>query len=349
MQGRTGTEAGKERTRRDTQGAKDAPEAVAEDPLDERKGSGEQIAVLTVATDDYVPGVMVMVHSFLKHHPRFGGEVVVVHDGLSAAARGILAGAFKPLRFEPVGNVLKERVERVCRARPEIEHRKAAFYLLEAFRLTGYRKILCCDADLLFRAGVGELFDAPQALLCCRDRFALRGLARDAVTYRPVEGTPGVGVAGTLTGTFNSGFLVVDRRLVGKDVHEALLARVSPDTWNGVEALGVDQLVLNRHFAGRATLLGSTYNYPVDCAADVRAREGIGLEDAKVLHFKLPMKPWRPDAMLYWARAEAALAFPPGYTLWYEAYVDCLAGLRLRNGVRQARAVRQARGVNGAA
>ena len=27
----------------------------------------------------------------------------------------------------------------------------------------------------------------------------------------------------------------------------------------------------------------------------------------------------------------------PGFKLWYDAYVDCLAGLRLRNALRRAR------------
>ena len=292
--------------------------------------------LLTVATDDFVPGVFVMVRTFLKHHPRFDGDVVIVHDGLSDASREVLAASFHRLRFEPVSPELRDRVARLCAVRPEIRARRANFYILDAFRLHGYRKVLCCDGDLLFRASVEELFDSPEALICCRDQFSLRGRRRDAVTYLPAD-DPAVPVAvpavPALTETFNSGFLLLDGRLMEEGVHADLLARVSPEAWRGVEAVAADQLVLNRCFAGRQTLVSSTYNYLVDCSDAIRAREEIGVEDARVLHFKLPMKPWAPDAMLYWARRDAARALAPGYKLWYDAYVDCLADAHLRHAL----------------
>ena len=292
--------------------------------------------LLAVATDDFVPGVFVMVRTFLKHHPRFDGDVVIVHDGLSDASREMLAASFHRLRFEPVSAELRDRVARLCAVRPELRARRANFYILDAFRLHGYRKVLCCDGDLLFRASVEELFDSPEALICCRDQFSLRGLRRDAVTYLPAD-DPAVPVAvpaaPALTETFNSGFLLLDGRLMEEGTHADLLARVSPEAWRGVEAVAADQLVLNRCFAGRQTLVSSTYNYLVDCSDAIRAREGIGVEDARVLHFKLPMKPWVPDAMLYWARRDAARALAPGYKLWYDAYVDCLADAHLRHAL----------------
>ena len=295
-----------------------------------------ETCLLTVATDGFVPGTFVMVRTFLKHHPRFDGDVVVVHDGLSDASREVLAASFPRLRFEPVSAELRDRVARLCAVRPEIGARRASFWFLDAFRPRGYRKVLCCDGDLLFRASVEALFDSPEALLCCRDQFSLRGLPRDAVTWLPVDETAvpaAAPAAPTVAGTFNCGFLLIDGRLIAEDVHADLLAMVSPETWRGVQAVATDQLVLNRYFAGRQTLVSSTWNYLVDCAAAIRDREGIGVEDARVLHFKLPMKPWRPEAMLYWAREDAARAFPPGYKLWYAAYVDCLADAHLRHAL----------------
>ena len=290
--------------------------------------------LLTVATEDFVPGAFVMVRTFLKRHPRFDGDVVIVHDGLSDASREVLAASFPRLRFEPVSPELRERVARVCAARLELRPRRAAFYTLDAFRPRGYRKVLFCDGDLLFRASVEELFDSPEALICCRDQFSLRGRRRDAVTYLPADDaavSAGAPAAPTLAETFNSGFLLIDGRLIDEGVHADLLARVAPETWRGVEAVAADQLVLNRCFAGRQTLVGSTYNYLVDCSDAIRAREGLGVEAAKVLHFKLPMKPWAPEAMLYWARRDTGRPFAPGYRLWYDAYVDCLADAHLRH------------------
>ena len=119
--------------------------------------------------------------------------------------------------------------------------------------------------------------------------------------------------------------------------YAGLLAMVSEETWRHAGVRLADQLVLNRYFAGRQTLVSSTWNYPISQADVVRAREGIDLRSAKVLHFRAPFKPWRPDAMLAWAGKEARHAMAPGFKLWYDAYVDCLAGLRLRNALRRAR------------
>ena len=293
--------------------------------------------LLTATTDGFLPGTLVMLHSFLKHHPNFDGDIVVIEDRLSDASREILAASFRQLRFEPVSSAMRERVARLCALRPELSARKASFHFLEAFRLGGYRKLLYCDGDLLFRASIGELLGSTEALLCCADRFSLRGQHRDAVTYLPVDAGAGGNSAAagpTLAETFNCGFLVIDERLRRKAVYADLLRMLSPETWRGVKAVSTDQLVLNRYFAGRQTLVSSTYNYLVPCAADIRAGQGIDLEGAKVLHFKLPIKPWSPRAMLHWARPNPAYAVAPGFKLWYDAYVQCLADMHLRRRLR---------------
>lgn len=290
--------------------------------------------LLTATTDSFLPGTFVMLHSFLQHHPGFDGDIVVIEDGLAEASRAILAASFHRLRFEPVAPELKGRVARLCILHPELAARRASFHFLEAFRLSGYGKLFYCDGDLLFRNSIKELLDSPAALLCCADQFALRGQRRDALTYQPIR-EPAAGGSGTpprptLADTFNCGFLVVDGSLLNPGVYADLLRLVAPETWRGVKAVSTDQLVLNRYFAGRQTLVSSTYNYLVPNAADIRARQGIDLDSAKVLHFKLPIKPWSPKAMLHWARPNPTYAIAPGYKLWYEAYVQCLAGLHLQ-------------------
>ena len=107
--------------------------------------------LFTVTTERFVPGTLVMLHSFLEHHPRFGGDVVIVHDGLPEALRRALAGSFGRVRFEPVSGELQARLERLA-ALPVFRNRLPNFYFLEAFRLGGYRKMLYFDSDLLFRA-----------------------------------------------------------------------------------------------------------------------------------------------------------------------------------------------------
>ena len=128
-----------------------------------------------------MPGTLVLIGSFLQRHPGFAGDVVVVHDdGLPESLREVLAATFDGVRFHPVSPELVDRAEYVHAALPQRGFTPARFFALEAFRLGGYRKVLFCDSDLLFRAPVDSLFDSPQALLCCGDKAYLEGRHRDA-------------------------------------------------------------------------------------------------------------------------------------------------------------------------
>ena len=302
--------------------------------------SSSDVCLVTAATKAYLPGAVVTVGSFLAHHPGFGGDVVVIHDGLAEEQREALEPMLRDrVRFEPVSPALSERLARLGAARPELGRKRPNFYSLEAFRVTGYRKVLFCDSDILFRQGVGELFQAEDALQCGGDGPSLRGWWRDARTFRPIEDPSRAGPAGALERTFNSGLLLIDTQLTGRRVHSELLALVSPETWRGTDTPLTDQLVLNRYFTGLRTLLAPTYNYLLRSRAAIWARDGLAAEDAKVLHFNVSIKPWMPGAMLRWTQGDARLSPEPAFALWYRAYMDCLATAHLRAASCAARAV----------
>ena len=302
------------------------------------------VCLFTVATEPFVPGAFVMIGTFLKHHPGFDGDVVVLQDGLSAASREMLRAAFGRLRFEAVSPEMKNRAEAVRHLLGELT---AGLYFLEAFRLTGYRKVLCCDSDLLFQGSIAELFDSTEALLCCGDRWFLRGQALDAATGVPL--VPESGRAGpdrpaaagdaerpaggrpVLERTFNSGFLLVDARLRGEATYRGLLDMAPPEMWRDVRIKTADQWILNRYFAGRQTLVSSTYNYLLPEAAAIRAREGLDPGRAKVLHYVTFPKPWLSNEMLHWVRGDFRCRPAPEFKLWYDAWLDCLTRAWLRN------------------
>ena len=280
----------------------------------------DDACLFTVATERFVPGTLVMLDSFLENHPRFGGDVVIVHDGLPEALRRALAESFGRVRFEPVSGELRARLERLA-ALPVFRNRLPNFYFLEAFRIGGYRKMLYFDSDLLFRAPIGELFDSEEALLCCRDRVSLR--AGEGGGSR--EGAPAPAE------TFNGGFLIMDGQLQGGRCYADLLAMLSPETWLEAGSPHTDQLLLNRYFAGRQTLVSSTYNYLLGSARAIRAREGIDAGSARVLHFNLRIKPWMTDAMLDGVDGYAGYELTPHFKLWYGAWLDCITRAHLRN------------------
>lgn len=174
--------------------------------------STSRTCLFTTTTESFTSGVFVMIGTFLKHDPGFDGDVVIVHDRLPDAHRDVLSAASDRVRFEAVSFELRARLASLGAADPAFRAKLPTFFLLEAFRPSGYRRVLCCDADLLFRAPVAELFDADEMLICCCDLVFCRawsGTPRPSPPH-PQEGAHHAPRPEVIEGTFNSGFLVID-------------------------------------------------------------------------------------------------------------------------------------------
>ena len=296
-----------------------------------------RVCLATATTADYLPGTLVTVGSFLKHHPDFDGDVVIIHDGLDERHRAYLGALSDRVRFVSVSAELRERLAHVGAALPRFDRVLNHLHVFEAYRLTGYRKLLLCDGDLLFRQSIGELFDAEDALLCCGDRVHLAGQRRDAATFLPLDDSDPPPPAGIVDRTFNDGFLLLDAALVGEGTYADLLDMVTPETWRDTSTTHFKQFLHNRYFARRQTLISSTYNFLLRCADLITAREHITARDAKVLHFNLASRPWMPETMLPWTYASAPA---PAFDLWYAAWIELLYAAHLRTALRLGRAAR---------
>ena len=283
------------------------------------------VCLVTVTSERFLA---VTLGSFFKHHPRFAGDVVVLHDALLPEAhRAVLATAFAGLRFEPVSAALCERLTRLATAQPRVKDRLARFYTLDAFRLDGYRKVLFCDSDLLFRASVDDLFEAPDALLCCGLRGVSPGLAPGRRDLCP-RGARRSGRRRAHPGPHVQHRLSADRRG----------ARRRGQSCGALgHALAGD--VAEHPAYGRGALEPGLYRaadadqFHVQLPAARGGREGLAPADAKVLHFNYPDKPWQPDAMLAWMSGTVSFKSAPAFKLWYDAWVDCLAGAHMRNAL----------------
>ena len=296
-----------------------------------------KVCLATATTADYLPGTLVTVGSFLKHHPDFAGDVVIIHDGLDERQCTCLGALSDRIRFVPVSAELRERLTRVRAALPQFARALPQLYAFEAYRLTGYRKLLLCDSDLLFRRPIRELFDSEDALLCCGCGVYLAGRRRDAATFLPLGDSDPL-PAGILDRTFNDGFLLIDAALVGEGTYMDLLSMVTPETWRNTSTSHCKQFLHNRYFARRQTLISSTYNFVLRYADLITAREGLAVRDAKVLHFNLSSRPWMPETMLPWTYASAPV---PGFDLWYAAWIECLYAAHLRTAPLLGRAARR--------
>lgn len=285
-----------------------------------------KICLATVTTDAFVPGTLVMLHSFLKHNPWFQGDMVIIHDKLDRTSRDYFIRCFDRVRFIPVSASLKQRLQDLITVQPELAARQARFYSLEIFRLTGYDKVLFCDSDLLFRHSVDELFNFKQPLICCGDGAYYRGNARHAVSFTEIgqtdRETSNPAQTNLLSNTFNVGLLRIDGSLLQEEHYIGLLTLLSNTTWQQVETGHTDQVLYNRYFARQQTLVSCTYNYLMPYRATIYAHAGVPLGEAHVLHFNGPAKPWKFRHTLSSVQRDAALI--QALKFWYDAYIECL-------------------------
>ena len=309
-----------------------------QDPVDARSAP---VCLATAATESFVPGAVVTIGSFRRHHPSFDGDVVVIHDGLTQQQQESMQAACGDIRFEEASADLRQRLDALGRALPRLAHRLGEFLSLEVFRLGGYRKVLFYDSDILFQASVAELFRSPALLLGRSDEAWLRGKCRDPATFAPVP----CGV-GALQCAFSSSFMMIDGKLLAGGCHyEDLLAQVSPEGLRDRATNHTDQFILNRHFAGQQTLVDWRYDYVLAMAEEIHARTGWRLKDAKALHFAGPVKPWMPLAMLRWTEGRAPIFKPRrAYRQWMDAYMEFLTAAhsdaaKRRHGEAKARSL----------
>jgi lipopolysaccharide biosynthesis glycosyltransferase len=296
---------------------------------------GKSYCLATVASESFLPGTLLMINSFLKHHPWFRGDLVVIHDNLPEEAQ-LMFSAFRRVKFLRVGEEIKGRLRDLARAVPRLrlETKADRFYSLEVFRLAGYSGVIFMDSDILVLGDLHHLLaqgdtDEAVPLLCCGDHCHYRGIPRDAGTFLPLEtGSGALPKQQLLTASFNSGFMIIHGSYLTGSHYRGLLELLSAVTWQTIAAPQTDQVVLNLYFRDRCRILDSRYNFLVSFADLIRQRENTRLEEIKVLHFNGRPKPW--DCLGVMERVANDTSVIRLFNLWYQAFREFLPQYHLR-------------------
>jgi lipopolysaccharide biosynthesis glycosyltransferase len=278
-----------------------------------------RLCVATVTDEQYLTGTLVLLSSFLAHNPWFDGDIVVIHAGLSRAARDRLA-AFPSMRFHTVSDALRDRLSALCMQVPHLASHAARFHSLDAFDLP-YETILFLDSDVLC---TGNAFDALQLegeLLAAPDLSYWQGRVRHVETFVALDERRWPNAGDTLPITFNAGVLVIRPALAGRTVHEDLLALLEPAAFARVRTGHTDQVVLNWYFRDRWTRLPDTLNVLLTPRPISVVRTEPPIEDAVFLHFLAQPKPWQVEAPASPPTTRRAL----GDARWHDAWSAFLA------------------------
>jgi lipopolysaccharide biosynthesis glycosyltransferase len=272
--------------------------------------------LVTITDTDFVPGTLVLIHSFLKHNPWFAGDIVVLCNQLGPRYRRYFK-VYPQIKFIEISKELINRTNALCQAEPKYEHRKGQFYSLDLFKLRGYNKILFMDSDILITGSFKALFNMPDKLITCPDNFHYRDLLRDPVDYSEHELKEGEDPSNFWSGTFSAGMMLIDGSMINDQTHQEIIKLVDTSHFKTVSTNHSDQLILNQYFRGKYKLVDARYNYRFNIAVEVLANENVRLEDAVAIHFTARKKPWNAMHVV-----RSSFAIGPRYIESYHRWLN---------------------------
>lgn len=276
-----------------------------------------KLAVATVSSGEFALGSAVALASFRQTNRWFDGDFVVIAAGLAEKQRALIE-AGGPVQFREPSSELRDRIDTLCDARPDLGPKRLRFYSLESFALNGYDKVLFLDSDTVVTGDFEELFSRPEPFIAASDNATLRGKRRDRTSFAPVAEDDPDGLAG-----FNAGMMQIGCELLNEEVFGDLLALLDTAEWAGVETHHTDQLVLNRRFAGQATLVDHSYNLTIGHRNSGELWQGRALDEVRMFHFNGPRKPWLPERIADRAIEDPAVGY--GLAKWHRAFERMVA------------------------
>lgn len=247
------------------------------------------IAVATVCTDDFLPGVLVTLHSFAREHPTLNVDYIVIHDGLSELSKAVLSTTFDRLTFRSPSDELTARLDALCRVFPDLSKRRARFLSAELLQIQNYDRVLFCDGDLLFRASIADLFARDDALICAGDLGYYRGIGRRRDTFEICDRA---NEDVCIRNTFNAGLMLFQGEACTQSDYAEMLNLLTAERWQHYLTGHTDQILFNLIFEERAAIVGAEFNYLLGHAAPLIAAGQTPPTNARVLHFNGPIKPW---------------------------------------------------------
>jgi lipopolysaccharide biosynthesis glycosyltransferase len=251
-----------------------------------------KMAIATVTSQDFVPGTLVLIHSFLKHNPWFDGDIVIICDSLEADQKRLFQ-IFPKVIFKKPGDDLLLRIGHLCRNLPKILPKRQRFYSIEAFNLKGYDKLLFFDSDMLVTSDLSEIFEQQTELMACSDNpYDKQDRIRDKVSFKRLSSDEIAGNPQILAKTFNAGFMVVDKIFLNNETYQSLKLLINTDIFRKIKTHNTDQVVLNLHFDNKVTFLHAGYNLILSQSPELIKTKKLSPDEIKILHFTGKYKPW---------------------------------------------------------
>jgi lipopolysaccharide biosynthesis glycosyltransferase len=254
-----------------------------------------KLAIVTVSTDSFLTGTMVLFHSFLAHNQWFNGDLIVIDGGLSEKSKTQLENKFNSVIKLP-GEEIEKQLNRLIKDIPLYGKNKARFYSLEAFDLKDYEYVLFLDSDILCAGDVSTLFNNNYLFAACPDRDYYRGYIKHIKSFKTVEKSTKTELFKDqfTDRIFNTGVMLISGTLIKTDLYRKLLNALIFSNFQYVQTGHTDTVVLNNELLNKITWLDCNYNFYTTLSNTAIA------ESAKpyFVHFLGKDKPWKQDTSL---------------------------------------------------
>ena len=284
--------------------------------------------IATVTSPDFVPGTLVLIHTFLKHNPWFDGDIVLITDGLSPREENELSN-FPNVSFHKPGNDLQLRIGSLCMDLPTYNPKRKRFYSIEVFNLQDYDRVLFFDSDMLVTSDLSEIAKLPDQLMACSDMFNHPGRVRDKLTFKRKPELDFLDKQSFLPTTFNAGFISIGSNYLNGNTYKGLKELINKDIFEKIRTHNTDQVVFNLYFDGKTTLLPIAYNLIMSKWPALLQSEKITSNEIKILHYTGNYKPWETSPKMNELMADTH--FKPFYDLWHSEYQEALSRLNKKN------------------
>jgi len=126
----------------------------------------DKYCLATVTSENYFQWTMTMLYSFVATNPWFKGDIVVICKGLPPRMAADLM-LFENVKLVEPSDALLDRLIELGHELPQFASLNARFFSLETFGLSGYKKLLFLDSDMVVVKSIEELFALPELLYAC--------------------------------------------------------------------------------------------------------------------------------------------------------------------------------------
>ncbi len=260
-----------------------------------------------------------MLYSFVTNNTWFEGDIVVICKDLPPEMKDDLC-FFKRVKFIEPSNELLKQIDLLADEIPKFKGISARFLSLEIFRLQGYQKLLFLDSDMIVVESIEEIFRLPELFYASAQLCFYKGKGRNGFTF--IAEFQNDKLPDFLENPVNTGFMLLDDRVLNENNYLALVDSIKPDLWSQNNLTYTDELIINQYFKGKISLLDTRYNYRARAARMIKQKEDIAFEDAKIIHFYSKYKPWNFNEVL--SSSSRNLNWIKAYGLWYHWYVEFL-------------------------